>query len=201
MNEYKGIDLEIINEWEAKDCTERYNFGRNCVLKALREGRRLAHGDELDDAINSTYEAVAWKMLDVDKLAENIKRRASKGFSDSLAGIVSRAAKAKLKREIEREMSRAERDSVVISDTATNGSGEEYSLFDTVAGAADTERSAIIRATLKDFYNGLDAKNKIIFDGMVKRLTEREIAPTVGISSVATHNRMVKIRSKLAALL
>ena len=90
---------------------------------------------------------------------------------------------------------------MVISDTATNGSGEEYSLFDTVAGAADTERSAIIRATLKDFYNGLDAKNKIIFDGMVKRLTEREIAPTVGISSVATHNRMVKIRSKLAALL
>ena len=182
MNEYKGKALEIINEWEAKDSTERYNFCRNCVLKALREGRRLAHGDELDDAINSTYEAVAWKMLDVDKLAENIKRRASKGFSDSLAGIVSRAAKAKLQREIDRE----KRDSVVC---------------DTVGGAADTERSAIIRATLKDFYNGLDAKNKIIFDGMVKRLTEREIAPTVGISSVATHNRMVKIRSKLAALL
>ena len=197
MNEYKGKALEIINEWEAKDSTERYNFCRNCVLKALREGRRLAHGDELDDAINSTYEAVAWKMLDVDKLAENIKRRASKGFSDSLAGIVSRAAKAKLQREIDRE----KRDSVVISDTATNGSGEEYSLFDTVAGAADTERSAIIRATLGDFYNGLDAKNKVIFSGMVKRLTEREIAPTVGISSVATHNRMVKIRSKLAALL
>ena len=197
MNEYMTKALEIINEWNAKDGTERYNFCRNCVLKAIREGRRLAHGDELDDAINSTYEAVAWKMLDADKLAENLKRRDSKGFSDSLAGIVSRAAKAKLQREIDRE----KRDSVVISDTATNGSGEEYSLFDTVAGATDTERSAIIRATLKDFFQGLDSKDKIIFGGMVKRLTEREIAPSVGITNIAVHNRMVKIRSKLAALL
>ena len=197
MNEYKAKALEIAAEWNAKSGEERLNFCRNCVLKGIREGWRLAHGDELDDAINSTYELVAGKLLDVDKLAKNIERRASQGFTDSLAAIINRAAKATLQREIDRE----KRDSVVISDTATNGSGEEYSLFDTTAGAADTERAATIRATLKEFFAGLDSKNKIIFGDMVKGMTEREIAPTVEISNIAVHKRMVKIRAQLAALL
>ena len=197
MNEYMDNALKIVAEWNAKSGDERYNFCRNCVLKGIREGRRLAHGDELGDAINTTYEIVAGKLMDADKLAENIKRQANKGFTDSLAGIVSRAAKATLQREIDRE----KRDSVVISDTATNGSGEEYSLFDTVAGAADTERSAIILATMTDFYNGLDSRNKTIFNGMMEGKTEREIAPTVGITNIAVHNRMVKIRAALAEML
>lgn len=197
MNEYMDKALKIVAKWNAKSGEERYNFCRNCVLKGIREGRRLAHGDELGDTINTTYEIVAGKLMDADKLAENIKRQANKGFTNSLAGIVSRAAKATLQREIDRE----KQDSVVISDTATNGSGEEYSLFDTVAGAADTEHSAIILATMTDFYNGLDSWNKTIFNGMMEGKTEREIVPAVGISSVATHNRMVKIRAQLAALL
>lgn len=165
MNEYKAKALEIAAEWNAKSGEERLNFCRNCVLKGIREGRRLAHGDELDDAINSTYELVAGKLLDIDKLAKNIERRASQGFTDSLAAIISRAAKA------------------------------------TLAGAADTERAATIRATLKKFFAGLDSKNKIIFGGMVKGMTEREIAPTVEISNIAVHKRMVKIRAELAELL
>lgn len=197
MNEYKAKALEIAAEWNAKSGEERLNFCRNCVLKGIREGRRLAHGDELDDAINSTYELVAGKLLDIDKLAKNIERRARQGFTDSLAAIISRAAKATLQREIDRE----KRDSVVISDTATNSSGEEYSLMDTVAGAADTERSATVRATLKGFYNGLDERNKTIFGGMIQGKTEREIAPSVGISNIATHHRIAKIRAELAALL
>lgn len=197
MNEYKAKALEIVAEWNERSGEEQLNFCRNCVLKGIREGRRLAHGDELDDAINSTYELVAGKLLDVDKLAKNIERRASQGFTDSLTAIISRAAKATLQREIDRE----KRESVVISDTATNGSGEEYSLFDTIAGTADTERAATIRATLKEFFAGLDSKNKIIFGGMVQGKTEREIAPAVEISNIAVHNRMVKIRAQLAELL
>ncbi len=197
MNEYKVKALEIIAEWNAKDGTERYNFCRNCVYKSIKNGRKLRAGSELGDAVNDTYIKVAARLLDADKLARNIERRASQGFTESLAAIITRAANATLQQRIDRE----KRESVVISDTAINGSGEKYSLFDTVAEAADTERSAIIRATLKDFYSSLDAKNKTIFDGMVKRLTEREIAPSVGISSVATHNRMTKIRAELAALL
>lgn len=197
MNEYKAKALEIIAEWEAKDGTERYNFCRNCVFKSIKNGRKLKAGSEIGDATHDTYIKVADQLLDVDKLAQNIERRANQGFTESLAAIITRAANATLQREIDQE----KREQGIISDVATNGSGEEYSLFDTVAAAADTERSAIIRATLRGFYTGLDAKNKIIFCGMVKRLPEREIAPTVGISSVAVHNRMQKIRAQLAAML
>lgn len=102
MNEHMDKALKIVAEWNAKSGEERYNFCRNCVLKGIREGRRLAHGDELGDAINTTYEIVAGKLMDADKLAENIKRQANKGFTDSLAGIVSRAVKATLQREIDR---------------------------------------------------------------------------------------------------
>ena len=197
MNEYMTKALEIINEWNAKDGTERHNFCRNCVYRSIKKGRKLKAGNEIGDATNDVYVKVAAQLLDADKLAKNIERRASQGFTESLASIITRAANATLQRESDQE----KRDSVVISETTTNGSGENYSLFDTVAGTADTERSATIRATLKSFYSSLDSKNKTIFGGMVKGMTEREIAPTVGISHVATHNRMVKIRAELAALI
>lgn len=197
MNEYMTKALEIINEWNAKDGTERYNFCRNCVFRGIKNGRKLKAGSEIGDAINDTYVKVAAQMLDADKLARNIERRANQGFTESLAAIITRAANAVLQREIDQE----KRESMVISDTAINGNGEEYNLFDTIAGAADTETAATIRATLKDFFGGLDSKNKIIFGGMMEGKTEREIAPTVEISHIATHNRMVKMRAQLAAML
>lgn len=75
MNEYKAKALEIVAEWNEKSGEERLNFCRNYVLKGIREGRRLAHGDELDDAINSTYELVAGKLL----VLTNWLRRSSGG--------------------------------------------------------------------------------------------------------------------------
>jgi len=197
MNEYMTKALEIISEWNAKSGEERYNFCRNCVFKGIKNGRKLKAGSEIGDATHDTYIKVAAQMLDADKLSRNIERRANQGFTESLAAIITRAANATLQREIDQE----KRDSVVISDTAINGSGEEYSLLDTVAGSADTETAATIRATLTDFYNSLDSRNKIIFGRMVQGKTEREIAPIVGISNVATHNRMTKIRAQLAAII
>ena len=197
MNEYMIKAMEIAAEWNAKSGEERLNFCRNCVFKAIKEGRRLAHGDELDDAVNSTYELVAGKLLDIDKLAKNIERRASQGFTDSLAAIISRAAKATLQREIDQE----KRESVFIDNVISTKEGEERDVFDTISSKTDTEKAAITRVTLKDFYNSLDSKNKIIFGGMVGGKTEREIAPAVEISNIAVHNRMVKIRAQLAALL
>ena len=195
MNEYTIQAQEIINEWNAMTGAAQEAFCRACTCKAIKGGRRLAHGDELDDAAHSAYLKVLDQLADVDKLARNIEKRANMGFGDSLPGIVSRAAKAVLQREINRE----DRDSVVISDTATNSSGETYSLFETIAGTADTERAATIRATLKDFYSQLDATSKAIFGGMIQGKTEREMATTVNLSNVAVHKRVSKIRSQLAA--
>lgn len=197
MNEYKEKALEIINEWNDMDPEQQLRFCMACVCKAIKQGQRLAHGNELGDAVNSTYITVTENLLDADKLSRNIERRTSKGFSDSLVAIVSRAAKSKLQREIDRE----KRDSVVISDTATNSNGQKYSLLDTIAGSADTEKAAIIKAELKRVYNGLDDTSKTILDGMVRGKTEREITPSLGITAPAVHKRIVKIRAELAELL
>jgi len=50
MNDYMTKALEIINEWNAKDVTERYNFCRNCVFKSIKNGRKLKAGSEIGDA-------------------------------------------------------------------------------------------------------------------------------------------------------
>ena len=197
MNEYKTAALQIIHEWESMDGKQQQDFCRNCVRRSIKRGRRLAHGDELADAVNDTFIIVLEQLADADKLAQSIERRANKGFGDSLAALISRAANAVL----QREMNQDERDSVVISDTATNSSGETYSLFDTVAGTADTEKTATIKATLKAVYDKLDTVNQVIFRGMVEGKTEREMAPAVNLSNVAVHKRVSKIRATLAAAL
>jgi len=51
MNEYMTKALEIINEWNAKDGTERYNFCRNCVFKNIKNGRKLKARSEIGDAM------------------------------------------------------------------------------------------------------------------------------------------------------
>lgn len=197
MNEYEVKALEIISAWNALDGNEQRDFCRNCVARSIREGRRLKPGNEIDDAINDTYIKVAERLADADKLARNIERRANKGFFDSLPALICRAANAALQREIDR----SERESMTVSDSTANASGQEYSLFERIAGAADTEKAATVRAVLNDFYDGLDATNKIIFKGMANGLTERELAPAVSLSNVAVHKRMSKIRTALATLI
>lgn len=197
MNEYKGKAMKIIDEWTAMSGDEQHKFCLHCVLKGIRQGRWLANGNELGDAVNSAYVKVAESLLDPDKLARNIERRASQGFTESLAAIVIRAAKAVLQREIDRE----KRNSAAVNDTATNDGGEEFSLLDTIAGAADTEQSATIRATLKSFYADLDERNKVVLCGMAEGKTEREIASYLGITPTAVHHRAVKVRARLKELL
>lgn len=113
MNEYEVQALAIVNEWNAMTGAEQHALCRNCVLKAIRGGRKLAHGDELDDAINNTYIDVRKRLADPGKLARNIKEREGQGLGDSLPGIVSRTVKTFLQREIDRE----ELEQAIISDT------------------------------------------------------------------------------------
>lgn len=197
MNEYMIQAQKIISEWNAKSGAEKYAFCKNCVLRSIKNGRKLMPGDEIADAVQDTFIKVEERLADVDKLAANIKRRASKGMADSLAALICRAANSTMQHNIDQ----AKRDSVIIDNMTTTVDGEAFDLLDSVAATADTETSATIRATLTDFYNSLNSKNKIIFDGMMEGKTEREIAPTVEISNIAVHNRMVKIRAALAEML
>lgn len=196
MNEYMNKALEIINEWNDMTPEQQLNFCKACVCKAIKRGRTLKSGYDMEDAVQETYCKMLQRLPDAGTLAKNIERRANKGFGDSLAAIVTRAANATM----EGIAYRHRKDSKTTSQTTT-ADGEPLDLLDTVAATDDTETSAIFRAALTDFYNSLDSKNKIIFGGMMEGKTEREIAPSVDISNIAVHNRMVKIRAALAAMI
>ena len=197
MNEYMNKAQEIINEWNDMTPEQQLKFCQVCVCKAIKRGRTLKPGWDLEDAVQEAFCKVLQRLADVDKLAKNIERRENKGFSDSLPAIVTRAANTTM----EGIAYRHRKDSKATSQTTSTADRETLDLLDTVAATDDTEKAAIVRTTLRDFYNGLNGKNKIIFGGMMEGKTEREIAPTVKISNIAVHNRMVKIRAALAEML
>lgn len=189
---------QIISEWNGMTGEEQFNFCQNCVRREIKQGGKLKPGMEFDDAVQDTAERVIKVLKNPAKLDADTERREGEGkATNTLAAIVCRAAHSSMVRMAYH----SDKDSKATSRTITTEDGSEIDMLDTIAATDDTEEAAIIRATLKDFYNGLDSKNKIIFGGMMKGKTEREIAPAVEISNIAVHNRMVKIRAQLAAIL
>jgi len=189
---------EIINQWDSMTGEAQLDFCENCVKRAIKQGRKLKPGYDLEDATQSTAERVIKALKNPAKLDADTERRESQGKAgNTLAGIACRAANSTM----ECIAYHSGKDSKATSRTITSEDGHEIDVLDTIAAADDVEESAIFRSTLKGFYNGLDSKNKIIFGGMMEGKTEREIAPAVEISSIAVHNRIVKIRAQLAALL
>lgn len=189
--------IEIINEWNALTPEQQINFCKACVCKAIKTGRTLKPGYDVEDATQETFCKVLTQLANVDRLEADCKRREAQGKPDTLAALICRAANATM----EGIAYRHRKDSKSTSQTITTADGETLDLLDSILATNDTEQAAIIRAELKRFVDSLDDTNKTIFVGMVDGLTERELAPTVGISNVAVHNRIVKLRAALAALL
>ena len=190
--------IDIINEWNNMNDEEKFVFCQNCVKRAIKQGRKLKTGYEFDDAVQSTAEGVLKVLANPAKLDADTEQRESQGKAgNTLAAVVCRAANSAL----ENISHHSDKDSKATSRTITSEDGDEIDILDTIAATDSTEDTAIISTTLKDFYTSLDSKNKLIFDGMVQGKTEREIAPIVGISNVAVHKRIAKIRTALASIL
>lgn len=187
--------IEIITAWNALTPEQQINFCKACVCKAIKSGRTLKAGYDMEDATQEAFAKVLERLANVGKLEADCKRREAQGKPDTLAAVVCRAANSTM----EGIAYRHHKDSKATSQTTTTD-GETLDLLDSIPATDDTEQAAIIRAELKRFVSGLGDTNKIIFAGMVDGLTERELATTVGISNVAVHNRMVKIRAALAAI-
>lgn len=189
---------EIANKWNSMTDDQQIELVWKCVWTKINQGRTVAPSDTLDDVFQSTFEGVLTRLENLDKLEAYGKRRESQGKApDTLAGVVFRSANAVLARSAYN----GKKNGKATRWTITSQDGDEIDVLDTVAAAAGTERAATIRATLKEFFAGLDSKNKIIFGGMVQGRTERELAPTVEISNIAVHKRMVKIRAALAEII
>lgn len=189
--------IEIINAWNALTAEEQLAFCRNCVRKAIKSGLKLMGGNDLEDAVQTTFADVLERLADLNNLEDACRKMESQGRTETLAHVICKCARATL----HRGAYRAKKDSVIIDNLIPTADGGTLDLLDIIPGTDNTEEAATIRTTLKDFYSGLDSKDKTIFGGMAKGLSEREIAPTVKISNVAVHNRMAKIRARLAELL
>lgn len=84
---------EIINQWNSMTGEAQLDFCENCVKRAIKQGRKLKAGYELDDAIQSTAERVIKVLKNPAKLDADTERRESQGKAgNTLAAVVCRAA-------------------------------------------------------------------------------------------------------------
>lgn len=189
---------EIISEWNAKTPEQQFTFCENCVKRAIKSGRTLKPGYDMDDAVQSTFAGVLERLADTDKLDADSKRRESQGKTpNTLAAVVCRAANNAMQHIAYHSV----KEGKATSQTITDEDGKELDLLETIAAVDDTEASAIIWATLQRFITTLDATGQQIINGRINGLTERELAPIVGISNVAVHNRLTKMQKVLATML
>ena len=187
----------IISEWNGLTTQEQINFITACtfkIIKAQPTGTRY----EINEVINEAWLRITGN-LTADRLNAINERRATQGkATTTLAGIVYRATRASIA-----AISRSEKKHAAASvRTVKSEDGEEADYIDTMtASGYDTETAAILRTTLERFAASRDEIDQQIIDGMVDGLTERELADIVGISNVAVHKRIAKIRIALASIL
>lgn len=204
----------VIGEWAALGEAGQVKMMTACVRKAAKneiaystEDHYLQfsevpawymHGHDFDEFISETW-LRAFPAFDVDKLTARNKKRASEFKKPmSLGSIVYNAARASIAaiyyQDIKHDRARCV--------TVIGEDGEEYSYFDTIeaASSANTERSAIIRTEMERYTDSRDNIDQKIMELLPQGFTERQIAKVVGISNVAVHKRIVKMRKDLEYL-
>lgn len=202
----------VIGEWAALGEAGQIKMMTACVRKAAKneiaystEDHYLQfsevpawymHGHDFDEFISETW-LRAFPAFDVDKLTARNKKRASEYKKPmSLVSIVYNAARASIAaiyyQDIKHDRARCV--------TVIGEDGEEYSYFDTLSASDNTERSAIIRSEMERYIVTRDNIDQEIMKQLVNGLSERQIGVIVGISGVAVHKRIVKMRKDLEYL-
>lgn len=201
----------VINEWQELGEAGQVKIMQACVRKAAKneigysiEDKYLQFnevpawglwGHGFDEYVNETWLRVAGN-LDIDKLtAKNEKRATQAKKPITLVNIVYNAAKAAIQAIYYSDVKHGK----ASIRTTIGKDGEEYSYIETMAESRrdNTETSACINATLQQFIQGRDEKDQIILEAVKDGYTEREIAKFVGVSNVAVHKRIAKMREAL----
>lgn len=217
--EAEGANAEInatvtANEWAAMSEGEQVKMMSACIRKAAKNRIRYSTEDhylqysevpafgcygphDFDEFLSETTIRVI-NSLDIERLTITNERRAAKAKKPiTLVSIVYRAASASIEAIYYQDSKHGAAYDYEISD----GEGNTISVMETVASKDDnTENAAILRAELKRFSKGLDEIGRKILEMLVQHKTEREIAAEVGISNVAVHKRIVKMRAALEHL-
>lgn len=212
----EGNALEIVKEWADMADADKVRMLAACVRKAAKneigystEDHYLQFSDvpafgcyrlhDFDEFVNETCIRVLSRLADVDKLTATNERRAAQGKRPlRLVSVVYNAARASIAAVYYADSKHGAAYDWQIED----GEGNAASYLETCCGDAteNTETAAIIRADVERVRNGLDEIGKQILEMVAAGKTEREIGKAVGISNVAVHKRIVKMRAALENL-
>lgn len=212
----EGNALEIVKEWADMADADKVRMMAACVRKAAKneigystEDHYLQFSEvpafgcyrphDFDEFVNETCIRVLSRLADVDKLTATNERRAAQGKRPlRLVSVVYNAARASIAAVYYADSKHGAAYDWQIED----GEGNAASYLETCCGDAteNTETAAIIRADVERVRNGLDEIGKQILEMVAAGKTEREIGKAVGISNVAVHKRIVKMRATLENL-
>ena len=212
----EGNALEIVKEWADMADADKVRMMAACVRKAAKneigystEDHYLQFSEvpafgcyrphDFDEFVNETCIRVLSRLADVDKLAATNERQAAQGKRPlRLVSVVYNAARASIAAVYYADSKHGAAYNWQIED----GEGNAASYLETCCGDAteNTETAAIIRADVERVRNGLDEIGKQILEMVAAGKTEREIGKAVGISNVAVHKRIVKMRAALENL-
>lgn len=212
----EGNALEIVKEWADMADADKVRMMAACVRKAAKneigystEDHYLQFSEvpafgcyrphDFDEFVNETCIRVLSRLADVDKLTATNERRAAQGKRPlRLVSVVYNAARASIAAVYYADSKHGAAYDWQIED----GEGNAASYLETCYGDAteNTETAAIIRADVERVRNGLDEIGKQILEMVAAGKTEREIGKAVGISNVAVHKRIVKMRAALENL-
>lgn len=195
----------IAGEWANMADADKMRMMTACIRKAAKKqfsevpafGCFRTH--DFDEFVSETCIRVLDKLADLDKLAATNERRAAQGKRPMrLVSVVYNAARASIAAVYYADSKHGAAYDWEIND----GEGNAASFLETCCGDAtvNTETSAIIRADLDAFRDGLDEIGRQILEMVAAHKTEREIGKAVGISNVAVHKRIVKMRAALESL-
>lgn len=189
----------IISEWNKMSAEAQVNLITACIRKAASKEHRgqmlHLHGHEINEFVNETWERIT-NNLQADKLTATNERRAAQGKRPlKLVSVVYNAARASIAAVYYADTKHGAAYDWEISD----GEGNAASFLETCCGdvTENTETAAIIRADVGRLKDGLDEIGRTILEMIMDGMTEREIGKAVGISGVAVHKRIVKMRSVL----
>lgn len=208
--------LKIVKEWADMADADKVRMMAACVRKAAKneigystEDHYLQFSEvpafscfrphDFDEFISETCIRVLDKLADVDKLTATNERRAAQGKRPlRLVSVVYNAARASIAAVYYADSKHGAAYDWQIED----GEGNAASYLETCCGDAteNTETAAIIRADVERMRDGLDEIGKQILEMVAAGKTEREIGKAVGISNVAVHKRIVKMRVALENL-
>ena len=200
-------------EWAALDTEAQVRFMTACVRKAAKheigyseEDHYLQfaevpafslHGHDFDEFVNETWLRIMGKLADPAKLAAlNEERAAAFKRPLSLTKLVYDSARASISAIYYADYKHGK----AATRTIIDADGDEYSYVETMCSAYrdNTESSAIAHVIEEQTIARFDLLGRRIWSYNRLGLTEREIAQHVGISNVAVHKRIVKMKKAVA---